>query len=264
MSARGPETKDDSANRTKLSSSSRRGLIAAAVLVAAAVTTRGARAFDLPPWNPPKPSRCFLRGTRIRTANGDVAIEALAVGDMVCTVDGKERPIKWIGRQVIERRSDGTWKHDLAPVRVARSALGPMVPENDLYLSPLHALYLDGVLVPARNLINGRTITQAAVDGDTIEYFHIQLASHDVILAEGAPAETLLTLSDPASDGWDATMLEQLPPEDDRVTPYAPVQSARGRDILKSRLRTAIAPVMDMRQPVDRIWERLAERAGAI
>lgn len=264
MSARGPETKDDSANRTKLSSSSRRGLIAAAVLVAAAVTTRGARAFDLPPWNPPKPSRCFLRGTRIRTPNGDVAIEALAVGDMVETFDGKQRPIKWIGKQIIERRPDGSWQHDLAPVRVARSALGPMVPENDLYVSPLHALYIDGVLVPAKNLINGQTIAQVAIDGDTIEYFHIQLASHDVVLAEGAPAETLLTVSDPATEGWDATMLERLPQDDETVTAYAPVVSARGRDILKSRLRTAIAPVVDMRQPVDRIWERLAERAGAV
>jgi hypothetical protein len=248
-------------------STSRRGLFAAAVVAAAALSTRNANALWLAPRDPGKPGdgggRCFLRGTRIRTADGDVAIETLSVGDMVCTLDGSLKPIKWIGRQVVERRSDGTWKHDMAPVRVARSALSHLVPENDLYLSPMHALYIDGVLVPVKNLINGRTIAQAAVDGDTIEYFHIQLASHDVVLAEGAPAETLLTVSDPALDGSDATTLDRLPPDDEGAVPYAPVQSARGRDILKSRLRTAAAPLIDLRQPVDHIWERLAERADA-
>ena len=260
-------TKGDGAGRAGLSTS-RRGLFAAAVVVATALSTRKARAFGLPPRDPGKPrrggGRCFLRGTRIRTADGDVAIETLSVGDMVCTRDGPLKPIKWMGRLLVERRSDGSWNRDLAPVRVARSALGHLLPENDLYLSPMHALYIDGVLVPVKNLINGRSIAQVAVDTDMIEYFHIQLASHDVVLAEGAPAETLLTISDPASDGWDAAMLDHLPPDDERVVPYAPVQSARARDILKSRLRTAAAPLIDMRQPVDLIWERLAERADAI
>jgi hypothetical protein len=255
---------DGGVSRANLSTS-RRGLFAADLVVASALSTRKARAFGRPPRDPGKPGRggggqCFLRGTRIRTVGGDATIETLSVGQMVRTLDGSLKPIKWIGRQVVERRSDGTWKHDMAPVRVARSALSHLVPENDLYLSPMHSLYIDGVLIPVKNLINGRTITQAAVEGDTIEYFHIQLANHNVVLAEGAPAETLLTLSDTALE--DATMVERLP-DDEHVAPFAPVQSARARDILKSRLRTAAAPLIDMRQPVDHIWERLAERADA-
>jgi hypothetical protein len=256
MFDRDRQSKSDSAHQPKFSTS-RRGLVAAVAVVAAALSTRKARAFDLPPRDP---GRCFLRGTRIRTQNGDVPVETLTVGDLVQTLDGTLKPIKWIGRQIIERSSSRAWR-DMAPVRVARSALGHLVPENDLYLSPTHALYIDGLLVPVKTLINGRTITQASVDGDAIEYFHIQLASHDVVLAEGAPAETLRTLSDPASDGWDAMKLELLPPDGEAAYSCAPVLSARGRDILKSRLRTTMAPLVDMRQPVDRIWEQLAERA---
>lgn len=240
---------------------SRRGLVAAAAIVAAALATQKARAFELPPRDRRRDPRCFLRGTRIRAAGGDIPVEALAVGDLVQTFDGTSKPIRWIGRQVIERRPDGAWHGDVAPVRVARSALGPLVPEQDLFLSPAHALYIDGVLVPVRNLINGRTISQVAVEGETIEYFHIQLAGHDVVFAEGAPAETLLTACDPAVQGWNETMLWRLPPNDERMTPYAPMLSAHGAGILRSRLRSAIAPLVDRRQPVDIIWERIAERA---
>ena len=267
MLERDQQTRGDGAGRRDFSTS-RRGLVAAVAVFAAALSTRKARAFDLPPRDPGKPDgggdRCFLRGTRIRALDGNVAIETLSAGDLVRTLDGALKPIKWIGRQTVQRNADGTWNPDMVPVRVARSALGHLVPENDLYLSPLHALYVDGVLIPVKSLINGRTIARVALDGDTIEYFHIQLAGHDVVLAEGAPAETLLTVADPAAEGWDATMLGLLPPDEGRAVPCAPVQSARARDILKSRLRTAAAPLIDMRQPVDHIWERLAERADAI
>lgn len=237
---------------------SRRGLVAAAVAIAAVLAARKATALELPPRDKGKPTKCFLRGTRIRTVEGDVPVESLAAGDLVQTVDGTLKPITWVGRKVVTRRPDGTWEGDVAPVRVARSALGPLMPERDLYLSPAHALYIDGLLVPVRNLINGRTITQTAVEGDTIDYFHIQLAGHDVVLADGAPAETLLAASDLAADGWDEAT---LPPVcEAEPVPYAPIVPAYG-DVVSSRLRSAIAPWIDRRQPVDHIWERLAERA---
>src|SRR5216684_4664074 len=54
-----------------------------------------------------------------------------------------------------------------------------------------HALHIDGVLVPAGLLVNGATINQVERIG-RLEYFHIELDTHEVILAEGAPAESFV------------------------------------------------------------------------
>ncbi len=52
---------------------------------------------------------------------------------------------------------------------------------------------MQDVLVPAKLLLNGTTITQEQYDAP-FEYFHIELDQHDVILAEGALTETYLDL----------------------------------------------------------------------
>jgi hypothetical protein len=186
-----------------------------------------------------------------------VAVESLAVGDLVETVSGEAKPITWIGYRRFERQANESWPTEVLPVRIARSALGPMSPHSDLYLSDAHALYLDGLLIPVRQLINGRSIARCAVEADAIEYFHIELAVHDAVFAEGAPAETLRGRADLAFDSWG----NQVPAMEGPVTPFAPVSPYRSRDILRSRLRSAMSPIIDRRQPVDLVWERLAERA---
>lgn len=80
-------------------------------------------------------------------------------------------------------------------MRRPRLAWSP-VPRADLYLSPDHALYWDGVLIPVKHLINGSTIARVPVD-DVI-YYHLELSGHDVILAKGAPAETYVDTGDRA------------------------------------------------------------------
>ena len=65
-------------------------------------------------------------------------------------------------------------------------------------MTALHSLLIDGVLVPAEKLINGTTITRYEPKGDEMEFFHIKLESHDVIYAEGAPAETLFDVTESA------------------------------------------------------------------
>src|SRR5262245_42647662 len=132
---------------------------------------------------------CFLKGTAIRTPSGDCAVETLAIGDLVTTHSGTAKPIKWIGRQRYAswlRR----WPVMVCPVLIKRNALGSEAPARDLFVSPGHAFLIDGVLVTARLLVNGRTIVSVRPSGATIEYLNIELDAHDVILAEGAPAET--------------------------------------------------------------------------
>jgi hypothetical protein len=66
-----------------------------------------------------------------------------------------------------------------------------MLPRRDLWTSPHHALYLEGVLIEAKDLVNGVSIVQAK-RVEKIEYFHIELDSHDVIVAEGALSESFI------------------------------------------------------------------------
>jgi autotransporter passenger strand-loop-strand repeat protein len=132
---------------------------------------------------------CFRRGTLIATPKGDVAVENLTANDVVLTVDGKRRRAVWIGHRTID-----TSRHPrpeaVYPVRVSQDAFGPGVPRRDLWLSPEHAIYFDQALIPVRCLINGVTIIREPTP--TVDYFHIELAEHDVLLAEGLACESFL------------------------------------------------------------------------
>ena len=141
---------------------------------------------------------CFLKGTRIRTVEGERAIEDLAIGDLLPTMFGGAAARQWIGRYPFKKSDPSKpWVKDARPVRIAPSALAPGVPHAELYVTGGHSLLIDGVLVPAEMLINGTTIIRdEALEYDELEFFHIKLESHDVIYAEGAPAETLLNVQE--------------------------------------------------------------------
>lgn len=208
---------------------------------------------------------CFLKGTKIRTASGDCKVEDLVIGDLLPTVSGEMHPVQWIGRFGYKKSDPAkTWVKDARPVRIARSALDLDVPYADLYLTTGHALFLDGVLVPVGSLINGTTITLDDASGfDELEYFHVKLESHDVIYAEGAPCETLLTVNENARNFADYFRMYGAPTTDER--PCAPVLSfSGGRSELKSRLRSAVSHWVDRRQKLDVIRDRLEERGIAL
>ncbi len=129
---------------------------------------------------------CFCRGTLILTEQGEVAVEDLAVGDRVVTLASAMKPIMWIGmgRDLVTRANK------LArPIIVREGALANGVPHRDLYLTHGHALYLDGVLIPVENLVNHNSIRWDE-SSRVVEYYHIELEDHDVVLANGAPTES--------------------------------------------------------------------------
>lgn len=133
---------------------------------------------------------CFARGTHIATPNGEWPVERLAIGDLVVTATGVA-PVKWLGRQTRHRRF--AQRTGFLPVRIQAGALGGGLPHRDLFVSPDHALLVDGLLVHALALVNGLSIVQLSHwDEPELEYFHIELENHDLILAEGAPAETFV------------------------------------------------------------------------
>lgn len=136
---------------------------------------------------------CFAAGTRIAAwrdgALVSVAVEDLVVGDLVEARFGGRAPIVWIGERAVDCRRhakpEAVW-----PVRVRAGAFGRGVPTRDLYLSPDHAVFEDGSLIPVRELINGGSIAQ--VRRARVHYYHIELAQHDVVRAEGLEVETFL------------------------------------------------------------------------
>ncbi len=145
---------------------------------------------------------CFTTGTLIRVARGgsevDVPVEALVVGDAAVTASGLHRPIRWIGHRVVDCRALRV-PSDSWPVRVRAGAFGVgacggTLPERDLRLSPGHPVLVGTgaaeVLVPIMCLINGTSIARVPVD--TVTYWHVELDAHDILLAEGLPAESFL------------------------------------------------------------------------
>jgi hypothetical protein len=135
---------------------------------------------------------CFTAGTRIETPRGEVPVEDLRPGDEVVLAAGGTARIAWLGSTTLDIARH-RWPDLVRPVRIRAGALADGVPRRDLLLSPEHALALDGVLVPAKLLVNGRAIL-AEPGVARVTYLHVELPTHAALLAEGAPAESYLDL----------------------------------------------------------------------
>ncbi len=133
---------------------------------------------------------CFAAGTMMRTEQGEVAVESLQPGDRVVTLNGATRMVRWIGN----RRIDFTRHPDPSraqPIRIRRDAIATGMPNRDLLVSPDHALFIDGGLVVARLILNGGSIVREA-NARAVHYFHVELDAHDILFADGMPAESYL------------------------------------------------------------------------
>jgi hypothetical protein len=133
---------------------------------------------------------CYRRGTHIMTSRGEVRIESLKRGDRVLTFSGVEQAIHWIGRRSYAAcvAADNP---EIQPILIRAGALGDGVPKRDLWVSPEHAMYLEGMLIPARALVNGISIVQDDSVAE-IRYFHLEFEAHTVIFAEGAASESFV------------------------------------------------------------------------
>ncbi len=199
-------------------------------------------------------AQCFLRGTSILTDCGEKRVEDLHTGDRVVLLEGETRPIKWVGRQVFAKRG-ARWQEGVVPIRVARHALGDGTPHSDLYLSPGHALFLNGVLIRVKDLVNGTTIAPIAPRDDmTIEYYAVLLATHEVILAEGAAAETFHPSDGNRDNFANFAEYERLYAGEVRepMTSYATVLGEEGGwQHLKALLLLGASPLVPMRDPFE-------------
>ncbi len=149
---------------------------------------------------------CFASGSRIRTLRGEVAVEALRVGDRVLSAFGGFAPVTWMGRRQVDcdrhPRPQDVW-----PVRVQAGAFGDNRPCRDLLLSPDHAVHVDGILVPVRYLVNGASIAQEAVA--RVTYWHVELPAHDVLFSENLETESYLDTGNRAAFEGEAVVMAQ-------------------------------------------------------
>jgi hypothetical protein len=139
-------------------------------------------------------SVCYVAGTLIRTPAGDVPVESLQIGDLVETSAGEFRPVKWLGHRVVDCRAHVN-PRVVFPIRITQDAFGLNRPSQDLYVSTGHSICVDlcgEVLIPVGNLINGATIAQIEVD--EVSYWHVELDSHDILIANNLPAESYLAM----------------------------------------------------------------------
>jgi autotransporter passenger strand-loop-strand repeat protein len=183
---------------------------------------------------------CYLRGTRILTPTGEVAVETLAIGDRVMTRFQAIQRVKWIGRQSYAAQFVKT-NRDQIPVCIQAHALGDHQPARDLHVSPGHSLLIGNTLVLAKALVNGITITQDHVP-DRIDYFQIEFETHDCVVAEGTWAESYADVEGQRARFHNAAEFEDLypdyrPPEE--LCPCAP-RPERGPK-LDAALRSAVA-----------------------
>jgi autotransporter passenger strand-loop-strand repeat protein len=178
---------------------------------------------------------CFLPGTHILTDQGEVLVEKLQVGDIVVTASGQHRPLCWIGqgRALATRGRRGA----ATPLIVRKGALADNVPHRDLRITKGHSLYLDGALIPVEFLVNHRSILWDD-RAQEVTVYHLELDVHDVLVADGAAAESYRDdgnrwLFQNANTGWD--------------------QPAKA----------PCAPVLTGGPVVDAVWRRLLDRAGS-
>ncbi len=156
---------------------------------------------------------CFLRGTLIATAAGNVPVESLREGDMIMTLSNGLKAAKAVRLRSFTTAAEMD-SAALRPVRIAAGALGEGLPRRDLFVSPDHSMFLDGALVPAQLLVNGITITQPE-NTRRIDYFHVELEPHDIIVAEGAATESYL---DVGNRGFSRAGVVALFPRDEPKT----------------------------------------------
>ena len=193
---------------------------------------------------------CFRAGTAIATPAGEKRVEDLAPGDLVLTANGDEKPeaVRWIGRRHVDCRHHPDTRK-VWPVRIRAGAFGGGLPHRDLWLSPDHAVRVDDGLVPIKLLVNNALIQQIPMD--EVTYYHIELTRHDVVLAEGLPAESYLDTGNRHTfENAGAPML---------LHPFMDHAGEQAR-----RAAGSCLPLICGAAEVEPIWRRLAAHAVAM
>lgn len=145
---------------------------------------------------------CFASGTKIETPDGVKPVETLIDGDLILTRDAGAKPLilnmsRILSRDALEENPK------LFPVRISAGALGEGLPRRDLLVSRQHRMLITSKI--AERMFGAPEVLISAIrltdlpgifvdeDVQSVTYHHLLLEDHQIIFAEGAPAESLLT-----------------------------------------------------------------------
>src|SRR5258706_4323884 len=210
---------------------------------------------------------CLLRGTSVSTPVGERAVEDLQIGDQLLTLSGP-MAIKWIGYTKFTEEKGRAWPDSVMPIRVARFAIDEHSPHSDLYLSPLHCIFFNEVLIPVTYLINGTSVAHGAhSEMSVIEYYHIDLGTHEVLYAEGALVESFFDGDSEREHFSNFVQYERLygAERQPKMAPFAPILGYRSRrQKIEGVARSLISNIVDVRDPVQIAHDQIARRAEAM
>ena len=184
---------------------------------------------------------CFLPGTMIATPTGEAAVESLVAGDLVVVLeDGIRVPraLTWVGSGQMDASRFAN-RTEAYPVRIRQDAFSAGVPLRDLLVTPEHCILTESGLTPVRMLVNGSSIL---VDRTmpTYAFFHVELATHGILLAEGLATESYLNTGN----------------RDLFADAAAGIALPEGAPLA--------APLAVERALVEPVWRRLADRARSL
>jgi len=175
---------------------------------------------------------CFTPETRIRTEYGDLPVGEVEEGDRIQTKDNGFQEVLWKG----EKRVSGARLYampELRPIRLRRGALGLDRPGEDLVVSPIHRMLVQGakaralfntdeVLVSARDLVDDvRVVRDHSLS--EVTYVHLLLPHHEVVFANGLETESFHPAGealDSVAPGERARLVEVMPEVDDDPLAY--------------------------------------------
>jgi hypothetical protein len=219
------------------------------------------------PGYPEHPAHCLLKGTRISTPSGDRPVQELQIGDEVHTLAGP-KAIKWIGYNKFTKEEGKIWLDSVMPIRVGPFALDDHSPHSDLYLSPLHCVFFNEALIPVKYLITGTGIAPSAPsDMSAVEYYHIDLGTHEVLYAEGAMVESFFDGESDRERFSNFVEYERLygAERQPKMTPFAPILRYRNRrEKIEGVARSLMSNIVDVRDPIQIAHEQIARRAAAM
>jgi serralysin len=172
---------------------------------------------------------CFIAGTMIATTAGETPIESLRAGDLIRLDNGRLAPVTWIGRRSVHIEPGAE------PLCIAPHSFGPNLPHAALTLSPDHAVFAGGVLIPVRCLENRRSVRRD--ERPHVTYFHVALDTHEILRANGLPVESWL--DEGCRDGFDNP--KSAPP----VRLMSPAAAFRTQGLEVERVRLTLLTMED-------------------
>ena len=187
-------------------------------------------------------ANCFLTGTLIDTPTGSRRVEDLGIGDDILTADGRVVSVFWNAHQTLRMFQRGPHTD---PVRIVAGALGNGLPSSDLVLTADHGLMVDDLLINASALVNGDSIrfVQLWEMPGRMTFHHVETEAHDVILANGVPAETFIDYVGRAAFDNHAEYLDLYGCE--RLIPEMPAPRISTARLLPEAIRARLGIAME-------------------